>query len=169
MNMPPACVYSTGDGNGKNGRQAAYLPDHCLRDGVGGRNGNSRLLAAAAAIRKSFGAKYFFDPDKFRPRDYGRRYSGDCKSFLALLGNYSHALAIALWCAGRTGRSPSSRTQAVLGTKAKPLAAYRRRLCCRFMLGWMIAPANCKDCDCAQRLVRCQKATAVEPHPTILA
>ena len=36
-----------------------------------------------------------------------RRYSSDCKSFLALLGNYSHALAIALWCAGRTGRSRS--------------------------------------------------------------
>jgi hypothetical protein len=26
----------------------------------------------------------------------------------------------------------------------------------------MIAPTNCKDCDCAQRLVRCQKATAIE-------
>jgi hypothetical protein len=25
----------------------------------------------------------------------------------------------------------------------------------------MIAPTNCKDCDCAQRLVRCQKATAL--------
>ena len=45
-NMPPACVYSAGDGNGKVGRRAAYLPDHSLRDGVGGRNGNSRLLAA---------------------------------------------------------------------------------------------------------------------------
>ena len=33
----------------------------------------------------------------------------------------------------------------------------------------MIAPTNCKDCDCAQRLVRCQKATAVEQHPTIFA
>src|SRR6516165_1463201 len=32
--------------HGKIGRQAAYLPDRCLRDGVGGRNGNSRLLAA---------------------------------------------------------------------------------------------------------------------------
>ena len=31
----------------------------------------------------------------------------------------------------------------------------------------MIAPTNCKDCDCAQRLVRCQKATAVEQYPTI--
>jgi len=25
MNMPPACVYSAGDGNGKIGRQAAYF------------------------------------------------------------------------------------------------------------------------------------------------
>ena len=33
----------------------------------------------------------------------------------------------------------------------------------------MIAPTNCKDCDCAQRLVRCQKITAVEQHPTIFA
>jgi len=33
----------------------------------------------------------------------------------------------------------------------------------------MIAPTKCKDCDCAQRLVRCQKATAVEQHPTIFA
>jgi hypothetical protein len=33
----------------------------------------------------------------------------------------------------------------------------------------MIAPTNCKDCDCAQRLVRCQKAAAVEQHPTIFA
>ena len=33
----------------------------------------------------------------------------------------------------------------------------------------MIAPTNCKDCDCAQRLVRCQKATAVEQYPTIFA
>jgi hypothetical protein len=32
-----------------------------------------------------------------------------------------------------------------------------------------IAPTNCKDCDCAQRLVRCQKATAVEQHCTIFA
>ena len=32
--------------HGKIGRQAAYLPDRCLRDGVGGRDGNSRLLAA---------------------------------------------------------------------------------------------------------------------------
>ena len=31
----------------------------------------------------------------------------------------------------------------------------------------MIAPTNCKDCDCAQRLLRCQKATAVEQYPTI--
>src|SRR5215469_18748835 len=62
MNMPPACVYSAEDGNGKIGRQAAYLPDHCLRDGVGGRNGNSRLLATAAAIRKSFTPKYFSPP-----------------------------------------------------------------------------------------------------------
>ena len=31
----------------------------------------------------------------------------------------------------------------------------------------MIAPTNCKDCDCAQRLVRCQKATAVEQYSTI--
>jgi hypothetical protein len=31
----------------------------------------------------------------------------------------------------------------------------------------MIAPTNCKDCDCAQRLVRCQKAAAVEQYPTI--
>jgi len=31
-------------------------------------------------------------------------------------------------------REPGA-TAAVLGTKAKPLAAYRRRLCCRFMLG----------------------------------
>jgi hypothetical protein len=66
MNMPPACVYSARDGNGKIGRQAAYLPDHCLRDGVGGRNGNSRLLAAAAAIRESFQAKYF-QVQQFRP------------------------------------------------------------------------------------------------------
>ena len=46
MNMPPACVYSAGDGNGKIGRQGAYLPDRGLRDGVSGRNGNSRPLAA---------------------------------------------------------------------------------------------------------------------------
>jgi len=26
-NMPPACVYSAGDGNGKIDRQAAYHPD----------------------------------------------------------------------------------------------------------------------------------------------
>ena len=26
----------------------------------------------------------------------------------------------------------------------------------------VIAPTNCKDCDCAQRLVRCQKASQVE-------
>jgi len=45
MNMPPACVYSAGDGNGKIGRQAAYLPGRCLRHGVGGRNGNSWFLA----------------------------------------------------------------------------------------------------------------------------
>jgi len=31
----------------------------------------------------------------------------------------------------------------------------------------MIAPTNCKDCDCAQRLVRCQNATPVEQYPTI--
>src|SRR6516164_461647 len=35
MNMPSACVYSAGDGNGKIGRQAAYVPDRCLRDGAG--------------------------------------------------------------------------------------------------------------------------------------
>jgi predicted Zn-ribbon and HTH transcriptional regulator len=29
----------------------------------------------------------------------------------------------------------------------------------------LIAPTNCKDCDCAQRLVRCQNA--VEQHRTI--
>ncbi len=33
----------------------------------------------------------------------------------------------------------------------------------------MAAPLNCKDCDCAQRLVRCQKATAVEQHLTIFS
>jgi len=31
----------------------------------------------------------------------------------------------------------------------------------------IIAPTNCKDCDCAQRLVRCQNATPVEQYPTI--
>ena len=31
----------------------------------------------------------------------------------------------------------------------------------------MIAPTNCKDCDCAQRLVRCQKTIAVEQYPII--
>jgi len=55
MNMPSACVYSAGDGNGKIGRQAAYVPDRCLRDGVGDRNGNSRLLAAL--IRRSPGRR----------------------------------------------------------------------------------------------------------------
>jgi hypothetical protein len=29
----------------------------------------------------------------------------------------------------------------------------------------LIAPTNCKDCDCAQRLVRCQNA--VEQHRTV--
>ena len=29
----------------------------------------------------------------------------------------------------------------------------------------LIAPTNCKDCDCAQRLVRCQKAA--QQHRTI--
>ena len=44
-----ASLRSAGNaGNGKIGRQAAYFPDRCLRDGMGGRNGNSRLLAAAA-------------------------------------------------------------------------------------------------------------------------
>ena len=33
----------------------------------------------------------------------------------------------------------------------------------------LIAPTNCKDCDCAQRLVRCQKAVQVEQHCTIFA
>jgi hypothetical protein len=47
-----------GDGNGKIGRQAAYLPDCCLRDGVGGRNGNSRLLAAQFSA-----PKLIFGPD----------------------------------------------------------------------------------------------------------
>ena len=46
--------------NGKIGRQAAYLPGRCLRDGVGGRNGNSRLLAgqfsAPKLIAKAAGA-----------------------------------------------------------------------------------------------------------------
>ena len=51
MNMPSACVYSAGDGNGKIDRQAAYHPDRWLRDGVGGRNGNSRLLNAWRNIR----------------------------------------------------------------------------------------------------------------------
>ena len=63
MNMPPACVYSAGDGNGKIGRQAAYLPDRCLRDGVGGRNGNSRLLAAQFSA-----PKLIFDPDNLGRR-----------------------------------------------------------------------------------------------------
>jgi hypothetical protein len=49
---------SSGIGNGKIGRQAAYLPDRCLRDGVGGRNGNSRLLAAQFSA-----PKLIFDPD----------------------------------------------------------------------------------------------------------
>ena len=31
----------------------------------------------------------------------------------------------------------------------------------------IIAPTNCKDRDCAQRLVRCQNATPVEQYPTI--
>jgi hypothetical protein len=31
------------------------------------------------------------------------------------------------------------------------------------------ALANCKDCDCAQRLLRCQKAAPVEQHCTIFA
>jgi hypothetical protein len=33
----------------------------------------------------------------------------------------------------------------------------------------IIARTNCKDCDCAQRLVRCLKATPVEQHCTIFA
>ena len=60
-----------GDGNGKIGRQAAYLPDRCLRDGVGGRNGNSRLLAAQFSA-----PKLIFDPDKLfqnRPRNENSR------------------------------------------------------------------------------------------------
>ena len=28
---------------------------------------------------------------------------------------------------------------------------------------------TCKDCDCAQRLLRCQKAAPVEQHCTIFA
>jgi len=53
----PSCRFRTklvrrGDGNGKIGRQAAYLPGRCLRDGVGGRNGNSRLLAAQFSAPK---------------------------------------------------------------------------------------------------------------------
>jgi hypothetical protein len=28
----------------------------------------------------------------------------------------------------------------------------------------MIAPTYCKDCDCAQRLVRCQRGVQVEQH-----
>jgi hypothetical protein len=75
--------------------------------------------------------------------------------FIALLENYSHARLIALCFAGWTGRpsaaerkvgtnaitSPAGSTTLpmpcevrghgkVWGTKAKPLAAYRRRLCC---------------------------------------
>ena len=57
MSIPhEACP--AGDGNGKIGRQAAYLPDRCLRDGVGGRNGNSRLLAAQFSA-----PKLIFGPD----------------------------------------------------------------------------------------------------------
>ena len=52
-----------GDGNGKIGRQAAYLPDRCLRDGVGGRNSNSRLLAAQFSA-----PKLIFDPDNLGRR-----------------------------------------------------------------------------------------------------
>jgi len=33
----------------------------------------------------------------------------------------------------------------------------------------VIAPTNRKDCDCAQRLVRCQKAIAVEQYPAVFA
>ena len=33
----------------------------------------------------------------------------------------------------------------------------------------MIARTDCKDCDCAQRLVRCHKAAPVEQHCTIFA
>jgi len=28
----------------------------------------------------------------------------------------------------------------------------------------LIAPTYCKDCDCAQRLVRCQRGVQVEQH-----
>jgi len=59
----------------------------------------------------------------------------------ALLGNHSHARLIALCCAGRSGHQSRFDNPAgavwgigghdkVWGTKAKPLAAYRRRLCC---------------------------------------
>jgi hypothetical protein len=33
----------------------------------------------------------------------------------------------------------------------------------------MIVPTNCRNCDCAQRLVRCQKATVVDQYPEIFA
>ena len=33
----------------------------------------------------------------------------------------------------------------------------------------LFAPTYCKDCDCAQRLVRCQRAVQVEQHCTIFA